>query len=61
MKYKDLELAILSSYAEDTDLFHSCENYAFEDIWQEPSNRTLFKIIKDNHSNKVKTDVFLLR
>lgn len=61
MKYKDLELAILSSYAEDTDLFASCENYAFEDIWQESSNRTLFKIIKDNHNNKVKTDVFLLR
>lgn len=61
MKYEQLELSILSSYAEDADLFAPCENYAFEDIWQEPMHKIVFRIIQENHRNKVISDVFLIR
>jgi replicative DNA helicase len=61
MRYKDLESAILHSYASDNDLFAPCEHLAFEDIWQENHNKVIFKIIKDNHSKKVKTDLHLLK
>jgi len=61
MKYSELELAILHTYASDVDLFAPCENLAFEAIWKEKSNQSIFRIIKENHSQKAKTDLHLLK
>src|ERR1044072_6717131 len=61
MKYSTLELSILHTYASDVDLFSSCENYSFAEIWQTKINQSVFKIIKDNHAKKVKTDLHLLK
>jgi len=61
MKYSELEISILHSYASDVDLFAPCENLAFENIWQAKENQSIFKIIKDNHAQKAKTDLHLLK
>lgn len=61
MKYNQLEISILHLYASDSDLFAPCENYAFQEIWQEESHKSIFKIIKDNHAKKAKTDLSLLK
>lgn len=61
MKYSDLEISILHTFASDVDLFAPCENYAFENIWQTKVNQSIFKIIKDNHVQKAKTDLHLLK
>ncbi len=61
MKYSTLESAILHTFTGDVDLFAPCENYSFEEIWQEKSNQVIFRIIKANHARKAKTDLHLLR
>lgn len=61
IKYSNLEISILHTYAGDVDLFSPCENLAFEDIFKERSNQIIFRIIKDNHARKAKTDLHLLR
>lgn len=57
----NLETSILHTYANDIELFAPCENYAFEEIFKEKHNQVIFRIIKENHSRKVKTDLHLLR
>ena len=61
MKLSELELSILHTFSNDLDLFSPCENLAFPDIWQTKINQSVFKIIKSNHENKVKTDLHLLK
>lgn len=61
MRYSDLEISILHTYSSDADLFAPCENLAFENIWQTKVNQSMFKIIKDNHAQKAKTDLHLLK
>lgn len=61
IKIKDLEVSVLHTYTNNSDLFSNCENLAFEDVWKEDSNKVIFRIIKENHARKVKTDLHLLR
>lgn len=61
MKYSTLETSILHTYSGDPDLFANCENLAFEEIWAERANQIIFRIIKENHSKKAKTDLHLLK
>lgn len=61
MKYSTLETSILHTYSGEPDLFANCENLAFEEIWADRANQIIFRIIKENHSKKAKTDLHLLK
>lgn len=60
MTLLEKENNILALYAENPNLFDSCEHLISEDLWSTKLNQNKYKIIKHNHSKGIKTDVLLL-
>lgn len=60
MTIKEKESSLLNLYADNSELFNTCEHLIFDNLWSTQLNKNKFKIIKHNHGKGIKTDTLLL-
>jgi len=60
MTLKEKERAVLNLYADNENLFEGCQHLIFDELWSTNFNKVKYKIIKHNHGQNKKSDVYLL-
>lgn len=60
MDLREKERAILNLYADNSELFDGIEHLIFNDLWSTDFNQKKYRIIKWNHENGKKSDIYLL-
>jgi replicative DNA helicase len=60
MNLQEKERAVLNLYADNESLFENCQHLVFESVWSTDFNQKKYKIIKWNHENARKSDIYLL-
>lgn len=60
MTVQEKERSLLNLYAENESLFETCQHLVFDDLWSTEFNRKKYILIKWNHGNGKKSDIYLL-